>query len=618
MDGKTGVYTVGTSFAPNQIESVYLASGGRNEVGDIPVSGYAVLRWIHVPNIYVSHYEVVLLEVDQAIGDVPVLTVSPDSVDGGEFDSDMFNATPFGSANGVRFNSLKPNTSYRAAVRWISKDKRGDWVFSNPLTTGSPKVPTVSNLAVAVAYRGVTITWSLGDNVSSIRVTVSHSGQNLEIKGVKGEQLYVRLPEGNTLERVALMPYNVENQSGQKIQWEGSLTIPTLAEDDADYAGVRTLTNLNLDANGLKSGRQVGSLLALDDGGEQGNGQLIGDLRFGATGRLFLEPSVLDFTASPGTEIIGRGIRVWESATKYAKLAYESGQAILELMGGDIRTGPGGQVIVGDDSTSGETYARLYKDNMHAALAFYQNKASWPTAPILRVQAEKVRDLDEYMGKIWFYNTVIATNPAYIMQRDDTGLEISPGSALDMIVKLDYRQALRPYIDSQGALGTPSFRWDEIYVNNVLAQYGNLTTLVTTEVDTDEILKPDIVLNQKGGSNAKITVTIQRLDGVIPVATNKRQIVLHWWFSATAKGAPVAFAGTQVITINKGIVLEPEGATSLLQDHFNKVLTDTDAQFEIEIDNLHSSGTTTYYFNVEVNSGIVYSSSFSLNTSGGI
>lgn len=110
----------------------------------------------------------------------------------------------------------------------------------------------------------------------------------------------------------------------------------------------------------INSVSTAGTLFDLNPSGAEG--ALDGTMIFGGGGRIYLADQTLDFINASGTEIIGRGIRVYESDSKYAKLAYESGAAVLEVVGGTItggviQTDTGtGQRIVLDGSANTQTF----------------------------------------------------------------------------------------------------------------------------------------------------------------------------------------------------------------------------------------------------------------------
>jgi len=96
-------------------------------------------------------------------------------------------------------------------------------------------------------------------------------------------------------------------------------------------------------------------------------GSLENVLIFGAGGRIFLSDQTLNFTNTPGTEIIGRGIKVYESNSKYAKMAYEGGNAVIEVVGGVIT---GGKIRTADESNTANQ--AIVMDGATNTLKFYK------------------------------------------------------------------------------------------------------------------------------------------------------------------------------------------------------------------------------------------------------
>ena len=94
-----------------------------------------------------------------------------------------------------------------------------------------------------------------------------------------------------------------------------------------------------------------------------------GQLIFGSGGRIFLpnETTPAAFSDYQGTEILPRGIRVWESNSKYAMMEVDNGTATIEVVGGVIT---GGKIRTADESNTANQ--AIVMDGSDNTLKFYE------------------------------------------------------------------------------------------------------------------------------------------------------------------------------------------------------------------------------------------------------
>jgi len=146
------------------------------------------------------------------------------------------------------------------------------------------------------------------------------------------------------------------------------------------------------------------------------------------------------------------------------------------------------------------------------------------------------------------------------------------------------------------------------FVNNNL----NVTGLaVDGKIGNDDILRP--VINVSGTVTSRI-ITVNLNQFINNSVTLDGRPKLHWWTSTTKWYYPVICSGTQTFTLNNGVNLDPLTITN--SAILRTSLTDSNHIFEFNISNAHGGGQATYYFMCSVQ-GIVYSESFTLNTTAG-
>ncbi|MDH3267351.1 MAG: hypothetical protein OEM46_00710, partial [Ignavibacteria bacterium] len=129
-----------------------------------------------------------------------------------------------------------------------------------------------------------------------------------------------------------------------------------------------------------------------------------------------------------------------------------------------------------------------------------------------------------------------------------------------------------------------------------------------SQINTNDIIYPSIVVNDEDGSAVTITITIAKLDDGQP--DNLRASV-KWWLSQTQYGTPEEMGVQQSISYNNGTQIRPTGSDPVDGEE-NKSQTDDSGLIEILIENLRSTPADTWYIMVEIQ-GIVYTETFDIN-----
>ena len=223
---------------PTAPYNVLLTSGGRVEVGQAAIQGYATLKWSSY-NTGVVRYEIKVKE-DGSVDEQEVIIMA----DKNAGTSTLFGDPEFGvltyggGASGVVLTTLNPNSIYICAVRVVNKAGVSDWVWSNAVSTGAPLTATVSDLTYIELYRAVSLSWVNGIATDTVNIKYrKNGGSEVVIENYKGTSFYLETGDETVLDYVKLEPNNFEGESFTAVDFHTSDIEPkSLVEYDGTFS----------------------------------------------------------------------------------------------------------------------------------------------------------------------------------------------------------------------------------------------------------------------------------------------------------------------------------------------------------------------------------------------
>lgn len=299
-----------------------------------------------------------------------------------------------------------------------------------------------------------------------------------------------------------------------------------------------------------------------------GKASLESDLRFGNAGRIFLEPGPLNFSGVVGTEIIGRGIRAYESDNKYAKLEVFSGVATLEIVGGTLR----GSSLEWVDTDGDPLFTRT---------ANQITGSEWElldTMPNSKFGDIRKRAQVKYSSGTNFYS--------------DDEYFFYAGNLL--------------------GLSARTFRYGEIIIHDEL-EGGNAQLRLEGDFYHKNYLTTIFLVDSQAGADTfgEITIRVRKFNtGTSSAIDSTNRALVNWWVSTSSYGDPTTLPGTQTISIIDGNNVSPASPT---QTGINQAVTDSSGNLTIRFTNTNVAPASSQYFFAEVQ-GIVKQTTIDLYT----
>lgn len=378
------------------------------------------------------------------------------------------------------------------------------------------------------------------------------------------------------------------------------------------------------------------------------DGSLEATLVFGENGRIYLSDQTLSFTDVAGTEIIGKGIQVYGDANTYAKLAYESGSAIIEVVGGTISGGTiqsssGGDRIVLNSADNridfyesssldtaleinggvltitkvGAGYGSLYVDDIDSNYSAQDGYKYWyinrTSGEIVLGKAVSETGGPPYSGfegikindtpKISLYSEEYFTTFTHDIYDNAGSLQIDTTGSIILGSDNNY---VRPATDGDINLGSSSYRWNNVYA-------------VDMNVDDDLTVTDQIVNNHlvhvnftNSGTNGTRTIDIQVVNNADSSISDNH--VINFWINDNSDPADtlgtIGDWGLATFAVNNGVLISP---SSMDEDEYHKAITDSSGTFNFTITTNCEATASTLYIHVEVQ-GKIYSNSFTAYT----